>query len=221
MTETTTRVGEERVEVNSPHVQTALAVLELAGVALERGGTFAEGGQLDLPQGQFDVVHSSWMLHRVSEVEEPLRRMARALRPGGHLVLQWAGAQPRGEGTAFFGILRELVAGPRWKNLFAAAPPALHHHPADAVAGLLTEAGLELLHYEPELPNLFSRKKGAPLRVRQLAEMRTRFRQTWFAFQVEVLGDRFDEFLDEAVWALVEAGETDPHHARIVARRPV
>ncbi|MDN3028509.1 methyltransferase domain-containing protein [Streptomyces sp. S.PB5] len=176
---------------------------------------------MDLPPGRSDVVHCSWVLHQVSEAEEPLRRMARALRPGGRLELEWAGAQPRGAGTGPLGILRALAATPRWKDLFAAAPPALHGHPADTVADVLTQAGLELTHYEPRLPPPFGGKERVRPRVRELAGMRTWFRWTWFAAEAEALGDLFDEFLDESMWALVEAGETDPHHARIVARRPV
>lgn len=177
--------------------------------------------QLDLPQGHFDVIHSSWVLHWVSEAKQPLRRMAGALRPGGYLVLQWTGAQPRSEGTGLFGILRQLADSPKWKDLFAAVPPAMRDYPADDVADLLKDAGLELTHYEPELPHPFSRKKGTALTAEELAEMRRRFRLTWFASQAEVLGERVDEFLDEALETLVEAGKTDPHHARIVARRPL
>ncbi|MET9499912.1 methyltransferase domain-containing protein [Streptomyces sp. NPDC006552] len=176
--------------------------------------------QLELPRDGFDVIHSSWVLHWVSEAHEPLRRMAGALRPGGHLVLQWTGAQPRSEGTGLFGILRRLAAAPKWRELFAEVPPAMRDYPADDVAALLTDAGLELVHYEPELPHPFSRKKGTPLTADELAAMRVRFRRTWFASQAEVLGDRVDEFLDEALDALVAADSTDPHHARIVARRP-
>ncbi|MER5889022.1 class I SAM-dependent methyltransferase [Streptomyces sp. NPDC001941] len=177
--------------------------------------------ELALPEGQFDVVHSSWVLHWVSEAEEPLRRLARALRPGGHLVLQWTGAQPRDEGPGLFGILRRIAEEPQWRELFAAVPPAMRDYPADLVAEVLTGAGLELVHYVPELPHPFSRKNGEPLTPEELAEMRVRFKRTWFASQTELLGDRVDEFLDEALGALVAAGRTDPHHARIVARRPL
>ncbi|MFD7502854.1 class I SAM-dependent methyltransferase [Streptomyces sp. NPDC059850] len=55
--------------------------------------------KLDLPWDRFTVAHSSWVPHWLSEVDDLLRRMARALRPGVHLVLQWTGAQPRGDGA--------------------------------------------------------------------------------------------------------------------------
>ncbi|KUM88378.1 hypothetical protein AQI88_40200 [Streptomyces cellostaticus] len=143
---------------------------------------------------------------------------------GKERVLDRRSSRDRGEFRPEFldaWILRRIADSPRWKDLFAEVPPAMRDYPADDVADLLKDAGLELTHYEPGLPPPFSRKKGTALTPGELAEMRTRFRRTWFASQAEVLGDRVEEFLDEALGTLVEAGKTDPHHARIVAHRPL
>ncbi|MFH7598924.1 methyltransferase domain-containing protein [Streptomyces racemochromogenes] len=172
--------------------------------------------QLDFPEERFSVIHSSWVLHWVTEIDGPLRRMARGLRPGGHVVLQWTGAHPRGEGPGMFGILREIAGSPKWKDLLAEAQPGSYEYPAEEVAAVLREAGLELVHYEPELPHPFSAKKT----MADLPEMRERYKLAGFATQAAALGDRGDEFVEEVLTAMIRAGKTDPHHARIVARRP-
>jgi SAM-dependent methyltransferase len=42
----------------------------------------------DTPEGGFDLVHARLVLVHVPEREEALRRMAAALRPGGHLLIE-------------------------------------------------------------------------------------------------------------------------------------
>lgn len=175
--------------------------------------------QLDLPEDRFTVVHSSWVLHWVTEVEHPLRRMARALRPGGHLVLQWTGAHPRGEGPGMFGILRQVAGSPKWRDLLAEVQPTMREYPADEVAARLTAAGLELVHYDPELAHPLSAKGQGPT-LADLPDLRNRYKLAGFATQAAALGERADEFVDEVLTTMIEVGQVDPHHARIVAMRP-
>ncbi|MEU9268778.1 methyltransferase domain-containing protein [Streptomyces sp. NPDC048251] len=175
--------------------------------------------RLDLPQERFTVVHSSWVLHWVTEVDAPLRRMARALRPGGYVVLQWTGAQPRGDGPGMFGILREIADSPKWKDLLAGAQPAMHEYPAEEVAEILVDTGLEITHYEPEIVHALS-AKGPGLDPSELPELRRRYKLAGFATQAAALGERADEFVDEVLRAVFEADRARLHHARIVARRP-
>lgn len=42
----------------------------------------------DLPHGEFDLVHTRWLLHHLPEPERAIRRMMDALRPGGWLLLE-------------------------------------------------------------------------------------------------------------------------------------
>ncbi|MCG8915906.1 class I SAM-dependent methyltransferase [Actinokineospora sp. PR83] len=175
--------------------------------------------EADLPPERFTVVHSSWVLHWLTEVEEPLRRMARSLRPGGYLVLQWTGAQPRSQGPGMFGILREIAGSPKWRDLLAEVQPAVHEYPADEVAAVVEGAGLELTHYDPELAHPFSAKGPGPT-MADLPDLRKRYKLAGFAAQAAALGDRADEFVDEVLGTMIRAGRVDPHHARVVARRP-
>lgn len=41
-----------------------------------------------LPQSEFDFVHARWLLHHLSEPEHAIRRMIKALRPGGWILLE-------------------------------------------------------------------------------------------------------------------------------------
>ncbi|GAA3192366.1 SIP domain-containing protein [Actinocorallia longicatena] len=60
--------------------------------------TSRDGSQaVDLPEGVYDVVHSSWLLERLADPLPALRDMAKAVAPGGLLVLQW---DPGTSGTA-------------------------------------------------------------------------------------------------------------------------
>ncbi len=175
--------------------------------------------RLELPEDHFAVVHSSWVLHWVSEVDGPLRRMARALRPGGHLVLQWTGAHPRGRGPGMFGILRRVASSPKWSELLGDARPAVREYPADEVAERLTAEGLDLVHYDPELAHPLSARGPGPT-LADLPDLRERYQRAGFATQAAALGERADEFVDDVLTTMIEAGQVDPHHARIVARRP-
>jgi SAM-dependent methyltransferase len=42
----------------------------------------------DPPESGFDLVHTRWLLHHLSDPELAIRRMIRALRPGGWLLLE-------------------------------------------------------------------------------------------------------------------------------------
>lgn len=41
-----------------------------------------------LPQGEFDLVHTRWLLHHLPEPETAVRRMLSAVRPGGWLLIE-------------------------------------------------------------------------------------------------------------------------------------
>ncbi|WP_344941652.1 SIP domain-containing protein [Sphaerisporangium flaviroseum] len=70
---------------------------------------------LVLPEGGYEVVHSSWMLHRLGQAHDTVRTMARATSPGGLVVLQWTNGG------------------------------AMYDHPPHQVCGVLEDEGLEIL----------------------------------------------------------------------------
>ena len=41
-----------------------------------------------LPAGQFDLVHARWLLHHLPDLDDAIRRLLRALKPGGVLLIE-------------------------------------------------------------------------------------------------------------------------------------
>ena len=95
-------------------------------VQLDRG--FAE--ELPYPNGSFDRVLSSLMLHHLGRDAKPamLREVARVLRPGGSLHLLDIDGEMGGHGPF---LARRLHGGPR-----------LADNRADVVTALMSDAGL-------------------------------------------------------------------------------
>lgn len=78
--------------------------------------------RVGLEPAGYDVVHCSWLLHRLAQPGTVLEEMARATRPGGQAVLQWSPAPPEG-----------------------------HAHPVEAVYPPLLEHGLEIAIVEEDV----------------------------------------------------------------------
>ena len=90
-----------------------------SGVITERGFdvvTVAIGDIGRLEPAGFDVVHCSWVVHRLADPKPAFQAMARAVRPGGQVVVQWR-----------------------------LTPDVGHAHRIDDVCLALHEEGLELL----------------------------------------------------------------------------
>ncbi|MCF2533535.1 SIP domain-containing protein [Yinghuangia soli] len=167
--------------------------------------------ELKLPEDEFDVVHSSWMLHWLRDPATALQAMARAVRPGGQLVLQWSFGQPADAGFPMRDVLDEVVARPAWRARLAATPLAMYHHPVEQVRAALAAQGLEILLEERDIVVPGGRD---PESLRKVT------RTTAFSAQADVLGDDADAFIDEALHALFASGHANVHNTRLIARRP-
>ncbi|MDP9793650.1 SAM-dependent methyltransferase [Catenuloplanes nepalensis] len=194
-------------DISESMVDAARARCAALPVTVER----QDARRLALPAGAYDVVHSSWMLHWLEESGHPVRTMARAVAPGGLLVLQYSAGQPRADGFVLRDTLRAVADRPAWRDRLEDAPIMFHQHPADEVSVLLAAAGLAVSPVEPVAQDL-----GAG----DLDRLRAALRAATFAAQAEVLGDDTDAFIDECLAALAAAGALDPHNVCIVARRP-
>ncbi|GII63964.1 hypothetical protein Skr01_40490 [Sphaerisporangium krabiense] len=159
-----------------------------------------------LAEGGYDIVHSSWALHTVADAGAAVRAMARAVRPGGLLVLQWGFAQPRAEGFPLRDVVRSLAADPVWRDRLAAVPFAPHAHPLEEVRAVLAAEGLEVLLAEG-------------VRVTDGPGQEEACRAA-VAAQVRALGGDGPRFADAVVGALAAAGALDARTVRLTARRP-
>ncbi|WP_051798559.1 SIP domain-containing protein [Catenuloplanes japonicus] len=164
---------------------------------------------LRLPARAFEVVHSSWMLHRLADARPAIRAMARATAPGGLLVLQYSCGQPRADGFALGDVIAAVTARPAWRDRLADVPMTLYQHPLDETVALLAAEGLQTLLTDDAV-----RVPGGE----DPDSLRPALRE---AVRAERLGDDADTFLDECLTALHGAGAPGPHHVRIIARRPL
>ncbi|MFH1571824.1 MAG: methyltransferase domain-containing protein, partial [Gemmatimonadota bacterium] len=107
---------------------------------------FALGDARALAFGaEFDVVFSNAALHWVVDHGPVVEGIARALRPGGRLLLQMGG---RGNAAGVVAVVEQLLAEPPWSTHFAGfAFPYGFHGPRE-YAAWLASAGLEARRLE-------------------------------------------------------------------------
>ncbi|MDK2890488.1 MAG: trans-aconitate 2-methyltransferase [Methanoculleus sp.] len=109
-----------------------------------------EGDMLDLPfNEEFDVVFSNAALHWVADhgrvFQGIFQGIARALRPGGRVLLQMGG---RGNAAPIIAIADEMLAEEPWTRLFGGPAPSYPFYGAEEVRELLEAAGLTPLRVE-------------------------------------------------------------------------
>lgn len=175
-----------------------------------------DANALRLPDGTFTIVHSSWVLHWVVRAADAVRSMARAVRPGGALVLQWSHSQPLAEGPGLVGVIRDVAARPIWRDRLAEAPFTQQQHPLAEVAEVVAGEGMEIVRLDTAL----WRPAAAPAGALNLAAVRRQVRLTGFAPQAAVLGDDVDRFIEECVAAVAATHQVDPRDSGLIARQP-
>lgn len=175
--------------------------------------THQDADRLDLGPGGYDVVHCSWVLHWLTDVDHALGTMAAAVRPGGALVLQWSHSRPGSPAGDVIGAFREVAARGHWSHRLVAAPLRNRQHPVPRVRDILTAAGLQVTAIDTDL-------WPAPAEPPDLGLVHRRLRYTGFAEQAAILGDDVDAFITEGLQHAVATGRTDPGDTRLLARRP-
>ncbi|ANY07723.1 class I SAM-dependent methyltransferase [Pseudonocardia sp. HH130630-07] len=166
-----------------------------------------------LEPGAYDVVHCSWVLHWLTDLDHAVTTMAAAVRPGGALVLQWSHSRPDAPGGDVIDAFREVAARDHWRGRLTAAPLRNRQHPISRVRRIVEGAGLVPTVVDTDL-------WPAPAGPPDLGLVHRKLRCTGFAEQAEVLGADVDAFIDEGLRHAVATGRTDPGDARLVARRP-
>jgi trans-aconitate methyltransferase len=156
--------------------------------------------------GAFDIVHCSWVLHWLDDIDHALGAMARAVAPGGALVLQWSRGQ---NGRDSVHIVDEVMNRPRWRDRLADTPFAMRQHPGEEVAARLVAHGLTVELPPTELDGGF---------VAEPRELGRIMRAAGLAAQADRLGDDADDFVTEVATELIAANEFNPHNTRLIAR---
>jgi SAM-dependent methyltransferase len=164
--------------------------------------------ELELAPGAFDIVHCSWVLHWLDDIDHALKEMAAAVGPGGALVLQWSRGNPRAAPDPTT-ILHDVMNRPRWRDRLADTPFAMHQHPADEVVARLEAAGLVIELPPTELDAQFA---ADPVALGQI------MKAAGLAEQAKKLGGDADDFVTEVATEMVEANELNPHNMRVIAR---
>ncbi|MGO3325900.1 methyltransferase domain-containing protein [Gordonia sp. (in: high G+C Gram-positive bacteria)] len=182
----------------------------VAEVSVERH----DASSLRLTPDSFDIVHCSWVMHWLPDLGPVLDMMARAVRPGGYVVLQWNAGHPADEPEGQFGILREIASRPEWKQRMKDAPFVMRRHPSDEVVARLRDRGLEIVSRVDDM--VIPPPPDAPPMT--LVDVRERVKRTGMGRQLEVLGPDLDAFLDEAIAVMVERDATSLRDSRVIAR---
>lgn len=162
---------------------------------------------LRLDARAFDIVHCSWVLHWLDDIDHALDTMARALAPGGALVLQWSRGKKIRDGSD---IVEDVMNRPRWRDRLADTPFAMRQHPADEVVARLETAGLTIELPPTELDGGFPAEPVALGRIMRAAGL---------AAQADALGDDADDFVTECATEMIAANTLNPHNTRLIARR--
>ena len=135
--------------------------------------------------------------------------MAKAVAPGGHLVLQWSCGQPRSQGFALRDAIQEVFNRPAWRKRLKDAPLAMYQHPLAEVSAYIIEAGFEIVS---------TRENIAVSGGESPQSLKRALRSAAFAAQTVVLGDDVDELIDECLQLLVERNALQVSNTEIIAR---
>ena len=148
-------------------------------------------------QGEFDVVFSNAALHWVIDHVSVISGIARALRPGGRVLLQMGG---RGNAADILSLLDNLPADSKWSRYFAEPVNAYGFYGPEEYAGWLADVGLTPLRLE-----LLAKDMTHPGKDGLAAWVRT----VWLPYTQRVPEELRDEFIQYVVERYVQSYPPD------------
>ncbi len=146
---------------------------------------------------EFDFAFSNAVLHWVDDQPEVLRRVRRALKPGGRLLFQMGG---RGNAMDMAMVLVSMLAREEWNRYFHGFVLPYHFHGAEEYREWLEEVGLRPLRVE--LMNRDMVQKGREALVGWV-------RTTWIPFTQRIPEEKRDAFISELVDGYLEKHPLD------------
>ncbi len=156
----------------------------------------ADARRLEL-DGEFDLVFSNATLHWVVDHRPVLAGIARALKPGGRLVAQMAGA---GNAAPVVALVQGLCAEPEWREPFEGFSFPYGFHGADEYRAWLSAAGLEAVRVD-----LFPKD----MRQQGSEGLAGWVRTTWLPYTQRIPEDRQEAFIATLVGRYVAAHPPD------------
>lgn len=166
-------------------------------------------------ENEFDIVFSNAALHWVQDHAAVARGIARALRPGGRVLLSMGG---KGNVSEVIAAVQRLTKEPPWAPYFEDAFFTYAFHAPEDYQDWLTAAGLDPVRLE--------------LAPKDMVHTREKFtgwiRTTWIRHTQRVPEDRRERFVDELVGRYLERCPPDAQglvHSHMVrleveARKP-
>jgi trans-aconitate 2-methyltransferase len=149
---------------------------------------FVLGNALELDfERRFDLAFSNATLHWVRDHLRVLRRVARALKPGGRLLFQMGG---RGNARAILGVLEELGRERPWETWLGGLPCPYSFYGPEEYRDWLERAGLRARRVQL-LPKQM-RQRGAE-------ELAGWVRTTWLPYTQAVPAERREELVSRIV----------------------
>ena len=155
----------------------------------------------------FDLIFSNAVLHWVDDHPAFLAGCARALKPGGRLIVSCGGA---GNAAEVISELAELIRQPRWAAYFSGFQVPYHFYSTDPYQAWLPEAGFSTTRLE-----LVEKDMVHPGREGLAGWIRT----TWLPYTARLPEDQREEFIDAVVDAYLSTRPLDDlgrSHVRMV-----
>ncbi len=181
-------------------VDSSAAMVELALQSYPCRGNLSFR-QMDATQlqfeSEFDLVFSNAALHWVADHPAVLQGIARALRPGGRVLLSMGG---KGNAPELLPVLDALMASPSWRGCFAGFCFPYTFCGIEEYEGWLPAAGLQATRLELVAKDMVHESING---------LKGWLRTTWFPFTGRVAESKREEFLDELVQNYIEQVPVD------------
>jgi len=165
--------------------------------------------RLQLKPEHYGLVTSCWMLHWLEDASPTLQQLASAVKPGGHLVLQWSCGQPRSAGFILRDTIQQVFDRPQWRERLVTAPLTMYQLPLDEVTAFFDDAGFEILS---------TRENISVAGGETLPSLKRALRSAAFAAQTAVLGDDVDQLIDECLELLFARDAMQVANVELIAR---
>lgn len=157
----------------------------------------------------YGLITSCWMLHWLKDPAPTLQQIASAVKPNGHVILQWSCGQARSEGFVLRDTIQEVFDQPQWRERLIKAPLTMYQLPLEEVSTFLMNNGFEIVS---------SRENISIAGGESLPSLKRALRSAAFAAQTAILGDDVDELIDECLALLFARDAMQVANTELIAR---